>query len=274
MNGALPPSSRLSRLSVSARLAHQQRADPRRAGEGELAHHRAGRQRRADLDRHAGDDVDHALRECPARSASTISASAVNGVSSDGLITTVQPAASAGAHLARDHRRREVPRRDDRADADRLLEREDAAIDRRRGDVVAGDAAPFLCEPFDEGGGVADLALRLGQRLALLGGHDPREIVLGGEDQRVPRARAGSRDRRRCAPSTREARQPRRRSPPRFRPCRTPEPRRSPRRSPDRAPRSRSPCAGRHSPPISAASTKSASSRSPASRAIRGAPGW
>ena len=48
------------------------------------------------------------------------------------------------------------------------------------GDHVAIDPLGFLGEPFDEGGGVGDLALGFGQGLALLGGKDHGEIVLVG----------------------------------------------------------------------------------------------
>ena len=79
--------------------------------------------------------------------------------------------------LARDHRHREVPRRDRGADADRLLEHDHPAARRVRGDRLAVDPLRLLGVPLDEGGAVEDLALRLGQRLALLGGEDHREVV-------------------------------------------------------------------------------------------------
>ncbi len=46
------------------------------------------------------------------------------------------------------------------------------------GNGVAVDALGFLGEPLDERGGVGDLALGLGQRLALLQGHQAAQIVL------------------------------------------------------------------------------------------------
>jgi hypothetical protein len=112
---------------------------------------------------------------CPARPAP-----ARSGVCSAGFTTMVQPAASAGAGLARDHRRREIPRRDRGADADRLLE------DDQRASACVGEsprrryALGLLGEPLDEARRVGDLAARLGQRLALLGGHQPRQVVLSG----------------------------------------------------------------------------------------------
>jgi hypothetical protein len=98
MNGALPPSSSDSFLIVGAHLRHQQAADFGRAGERQLAHDGAGGQLAADGHRVAGHDVEHAGGS-PACCASTASASAVSGVCSAGLTTTVQPAASAGATL-------------------------------------------------------------------------------------------------------------------------------------------------------------------------------
>jgi hypothetical protein len=63
----------------------------------------------------------------------------------------VQPAASAGRDLARDHRVREVPRRDRRAHAHRLLHHHDAAVGPEGRDHVAVDALGFLGEPLDVG---------------------------------------------------------------------------------------------------------------------------
>ena len=70
----------------------------------------------------------------PARSARTPSASAEKGVSSDGLITTVQPAASAGATLRVIIAFGKFQGVMIAADPDRLLQRHDAAVGRRRGD--------------------------------------------------------------------------------------------------------------------------------------------
>src|SRR5690606_24965157 len=44
----------------------------------------------------------------------------------------------------------------------------------------------FLAEPFDERGGIGDLAFRLRERLALLGGHQCCEVVLVREHQLAP----------------------------------------------------------------------------------------
>jgi hypothetical protein len=57
----------------------------------------------------AGQHVQHARRHAGALRQFG-RARADSGVCSAGLMTTGQPAASAGRHLARDHRDREVPR--------------------------------------------------------------------------------------------------------------------------------------------------------------------
>jgi hypothetical protein len=67
------------------------------------------------------DQVEHARRRSRHRASTCANSSAVNGDSSLGLSTTVQPAASAGRDLGGDLVQRPVPRRDQRADADRLL---------------------------------------------------------------------------------------------------------------------------------------------------------
>jgi hypothetical protein len=56
------------------------------------------------------------------------------------------------------------------------------------GDRIAVDALALLGEPLDKGGGIGDLAARLGQRFALLGGHQTGEIFLVGHHQLVPAA--------------------------------------------------------------------------------------
>ena len=83
-----------------------------------------------------------------------------------------------------------------------------------RRDGLAVDALAFLGEPLDEAGAVGDLALGLGERLALLGGHDARQVVRRAACSRsnhlhriaaallaglVAPGRPGARWRRRCA---------------------------------------------------------------------------
>src|SRR6266704_1027005 len=90
--------------------------------------------------------------------------------------------------LARDHRRREIPRRDGGADADRFLDDDEALVGLLRRNDVAIYAAPLLGEPVDESGGVADFAARFGERLALFAGHQHGQVVLVGQHQVVPTA--------------------------------------------------------------------------------------
>ena len=80
-------------------------------------------------------------------------------------------------HLARDHGEREIPRRDRRADADRLLDDDQPLVRHRRRNRFAIGALAFLGEPLDERGAIGHFALRLGQRLAALGGDQLRQIV-------------------------------------------------------------------------------------------------
>jgi hypothetical protein len=81
-----------------------------------------------------------------------------------------------------------VPWRDRRADTDRLLGDQHPMVVAVGRDDIAIDAAGLLGEELDEGGGIGDLALGLGQRLALLGGHDQAEIVRVGDHQVEPLA--------------------------------------------------------------------------------------
>ena len=95
MNGALPPSSRLSRFTVGAHCAIS--IDPTRVEPVKDSLRTVGFAV-SSAPMAAGRPVTMLITPAgiPARSASTPSASAENGVNSDGLITTVQPAASAG----------------------------------------------------------------------------------------------------------------------------------------------------------------------------------
>src|SRR6266705_2481992 len=93
------------------------------------------------------------------------------------------------ARFAGDHGVGEIPRRDRRAHADRLLDDDDALVGLVSGNGVAVDALPFLREPLDEGGAVGDLGARLRERLALLGGEDLRQVFLVRHHQVEPFAK-------------------------------------------------------------------------------------
>ena len=103
----------------------------------------------------------------------------------------MQPGRDRRAGLARNHRQREIPRRDARHDADRFLDDDDALVGLVAGNGVAVDALGFLAEPFEERRGVGDFAPRFGERLALLGGHQPRQVVLVRHHQVEPAAHNG-----------------------------------------------------------------------------------
>ena len=89
-----------------------------------------------------------------------------------------------GGELARAHRHREVPRRDEHAGADRLAHREDPPGARGVDHVAAVDAHGLLGEPAQEVGGVGDLRAGFGQRLAHLERHQQREL-LGARGERL-----------------------------------------------------------------------------------------
>ena len=113
----------------------------------------------------------------PARSASTAIASAENGVWLAGRITPVQPAAQPGPVLrviiAAGKFHGVIAAKTPIGSLVTMMRRPLAFC----GNGVAVDALALLGEPLDEAGGIGDLALALGQRLALLGGHDGGEVV-------------------------------------------------------------------------------------------------
>ena len=91
------------------------------------------------------------------------------------------------ADLAGPHRQREVPRGDQHAWADRLLQRQHPALAVRRHRVATVDPHRLLGEPAQELGGVHDLRLGLLQRLAHLQCHQQGKLALALDD-RVERA--------------------------------------------------------------------------------------
>ena len=124
----------------------------------------------------------------PARSASSASASAENGVCDAGFSTTVQPAAIAGPAL-----RVIIASGKFHGVMQATTPIGSLMTTMRlsgwwRGNRVAVDALGFFAEPLEERRGVGDLAARLGERLALLGRHQPREVVLVRHHQVEPAA--------------------------------------------------------------------------------------
>ena len=114
----------------------------------------------------------------PASSPRRMTASAVSGVCSAGLRTIVQPAPSAGAALRVGIAAGKFHGVMPGADADGLLGHDDAPVAHVGRDGVAVDALGLLAEPLQEARRVGDLDARLGQRLALLGGQQRREVLL------------------------------------------------------------------------------------------------
>ena len=163
-------------LHRSRRLAHEELADLGRAGEAEkrtacmLAH------RLADRRRVSGHEVEHAGGHAGAQREL---AERERGQRRLGRGLGDHRAADRERRrdLAGDHGGGKVPRRDRRHDADRLPDHDDARIGAEGRIDLAVDALGLLGEEFDEAGGVVDLAPRLGQRLALLAGHDEGDVV-------------------------------------------------------------------------------------------------
>jgi ParB family chromosome partitioning protein len=141
----------------------------------------------------------------PARSASSARASGEGG-----LLGRLDDHRATGGErrgcLAGDHRGREVPRRDRRADADRLTHHDHPPGGLGGVEDLAADPLGLLTEPLDERRGVADLSERLGQRLSLLEHDETCEIlrVLSHELEPAPKDRgpilAGARAPRRQRP--------------------------------------------------------------------------
>ncbi len=172
-------------LERAGALLHQLLADLGRAREGELAHPRVRGHLAADRGGGTGDYAEHAFRDAGAVGELGHGERGV-GRLHRGLADEGATGGECGTRLARDHRRREVPGRDGRDDADWLAQHDQALVALVAGDDVAVHALAFLGEPFDERGGIGDLALRLGEWLALLGGHQHGEVVDVREHQVVP----------------------------------------------------------------------------------------
>ena len=166
-------------------LAHQELADFGRAGEADEAHRRMLAHRLADRRRAAGEQVEDAGGHPGAlRQFAEGERGERRGVG--GLDHRRAADRDRRRHLAGDHRGGEVPRRDRRDDADRLLDHENARIGAEGRVDLAVDALGLLGEELDERGGVVDLAARFGERLALLAGHDQRDVVAIGDDELEP----------------------------------------------------------------------------------------
>ena len=169
-------------------LRHQQAAYRSRAGERQVSHGRTRAEHLADLDRAlavGSQHVDHAIGQ--ARAPGQFSQRQRR---QRRLLCRLDHDGAAGGErrrdFPRDHRDREIPRRDRGTDTDRLLECQQAPVGRRRRQHVAVHTLGFLGKPFDEAGAVHDLAARLGHGFALLGSHQQGEVIGMRDDQVEP----------------------------------------------------------------------------------------
>ena len=159
-------------------LRHQLLADRGGAGEAELAHLRVAGHFAADRGGiMPGDDVQHAIRQ-----PGTLRDDADGECGIRRLDRRLADhGASCGqrrADLAPEHRRRKIPRRDHRHHAHRLAPDHDAFVGGVTRNDVAVHALGFFAEPLQEAGRIRHFAARFRQRLALLGGHQSRQVLL------------------------------------------------------------------------------------------------
>ena len=88
--------------------------------------------------------------------------------------------------LAGDHGQRKVPRRNGCANAYRLTHHQQTAVVVECGQGFAVDAFGLFGKPLHKAGAVGNFACGLGQRLALFGCHDSRQVGLVGHQQVKP----------------------------------------------------------------------------------------
>ena len=160
-------------------LLHQDAAHLGGAGEGQVAHRVTGAQDLAHLDRALGigrEDVEHARWH-----AGALGQFGDGQCRQGGGLSRFDDDRATGRQgrgdLARDHGHRKVPGRDGRAHPNGLAQHQQTFGRVGAGDGFAIDAARFLGKPLHEAGTVEHFASGLGQGLALLGGHDARQIV-------------------------------------------------------------------------------------------------
>ena len=171
-------------------LLGQQAAHLRRARKRQLAHDGVRGHFAADVFRRTGDDAEHARRH--ARALGQHGQRQRGKRCCFGRFQDHRAAGGQGrADFARDHGGGEIPRRDGGAHADRLFGDDQAAVRPRRLQGVARNALAFFGKPLDERGAELHFALRFRQGLALLGGHDQRQVVGVFQDQVMPAAQHG-----------------------------------------------------------------------------------
>ena len=184
-------------------LRHQQLAGFGRSGERQLADDRIRGELGADLGGRSGNHVEHARRDARAlgklREGERRERRLRGGLQDDRA-----PRRNRRAGLTRNHRQRKVPRRDAGHHADRFLDDQQALVGLLVRDGIAVRALGFFTEPFEERRGVGHFAFRFGERFPLLGGHQPRQVLLAGEHQLEPAAHHSRALFRRLAPPFRK----------------------------------------------------------------------
>ena len=174
-------------LHRSRRLAHEQLADLGRAGEADEAHGRMFAHRLADRGRIAGQQIEDAGGHAGAQREFAERERRQRRLGR-GLRDHRAADGERRRDLAGDHRGGKVPWGDRRDHADRLPDDDDARIGAEGRVDLAVDALGLLAEEFDVGGGVIDLAARLGERLPLLARHDERDVLAVHDDEIEPAA--------------------------------------------------------------------------------------
>jgi hypothetical protein len=161
------------------RAGERQGPDPR-IGEPGLDHHR----------RLAGHHVEDARRQAGAQPQLT-----QRQARKRRLLGRMQEDRAAGGERRRrlpgDHRAGEIPGRDQCCDPHRLAPHLDFGIRQMRGDAFDVRPLRLLGVELDEARRIVDLALGLGERLALLDGHGQRQVVRVRDHQPVPRLQHG-----------------------------------------------------------------------------------
>ena len=182
-NGALPPSSIEQLTTLFAASAKRIRPTSVEPVKESLRHRGSARMALHTADERFDGRTLTTPGGTPASSRSSPTTSAVSGVSEAGLRMTGQPAAQRRTDLARRHGGREVPWRDQQRDAHRLLQDQDPVGAGRRRRDLREIAHRLLGIPAEELGGVGRLGPGVLQGLAVLEGHQPRQLVLARRHQ-------------------------------------------------------------------------------------------
>src|SRR5699024_11706777 len=163
-------------LHVLAGQGGQRLADGGGAGEGDLADDRMPDEIVGNLRRHAIDQIDGT-----GRYAGVDIAAYQFGHGCRRILRPLEDDGTAGrqgdGNLAHGLVERKIPRRECRHRADRLLDHHLLHVVAPRRDDTAVDAARLFGEPLQRAGSADRFALGLGQRLALLHGHERGDDV-------------------------------------------------------------------------------------------------